>query len=613
MRKQRVRGFERPDVDHDEQMDEPARDPIPLIEQLDSLDAGEREEALETLEQVVLLTPELIPQLVFETQLADKLNSRMCDVKASIRQATVSLVRSLAQTGEEAVVDHLVAADALTPLLDLFAKTRVTVPIVDAGVRQQVQGILGQVLGALHELCQRSETAVSVVAASPHAAALLDYLDPALEHVPVELRCAAAHVLQDLMEDCPVIVNAMRGSGRAQQLLQGWAESRSSLLLRALCCGVRFELDGDCARCVQGLQPALALQLPQALMGLKNEAVNAGLEMAANEHRVAQQGQAAAAEEDEGAAEGQGVEFPPVPQLGVEGEAGKAFSAMLAQWLHAAQAQQQALETLANVFGSATLAATEGAVVEAAVPPLVAIASLQLQSVEGFFGEALLAAMLALDGCVDKLQLLQLRAFHCLNNALIAVAPQRLTPWAAPLWLALMDRLRDAGTALAQLPGPREDDELLDGIAQCAWALARTELRLPVSPEHVALLCTALTQRLSTGASVSCAGALGALASCFRPNEQALAAVTRALTDCVAEGSPPLLLAEAVNAAIDIYSDDATHAAYVSLQVGKTLAAVPALVKRARVRAQAREEEDLERLFEVADNVQPFLAYKKSN
>jgi hypothetical protein len=589
------------------------RDPIPLIEQLDSMDAGEREEALETLEQVVTSTPELIPQLVFETQLADKLNSRVCDAKSSIRQAAVSLIRTLAQTGEEAVVDHLVAADVLTPLLDVFSKTKVTVAIVDAGVRGQVQGILSQVLGALHELCQRSETAVNFVADSPHAASLLDYLDPAVEHVPAELRCAAAHVLQDLVEDCPVIVNAMRSSARAQQLVQGWAEStRGSLLLRALCCGVRFELDGDCARCVQGLQPALALQLPITLMGLKNEAVNAGLEMAANDHRVANQEEPMDAKDEGG---GQPVEFPPVPhaQLGTEGEASKVFSGMLGQWLHAAQAQQQALETLANVFGSQTLAAAEALVVEASLPPLVAVASLQLGTVEACFGEALLAAMPAVDGCVDKLQLLQLRAIHCLSNALIAVPPQRLAPWTGALWLALMDRLRDAGAALADLAGPRQDDELLDGLAQCAWAVARTELKLPVSPEHVAMLCSLLAQRLSAGASVACAGALGSLAGYFRPNEQALSGVTRALVACAVESSPPLLLAEAVNSLIDIFSDDATHAVYVGLQVGKTLAAVPPLVKRARARAQAREEEDLERLFEVADNVQPFLAYKKNN
>ncbi len=86
--------------------------------------------------------------------------------------------------------------------------------------------------------------------------------------------------------------------------------------------------------------------------------------------------------------------------------------------------------------------------------------------------------------------------------------------------------------------------------------------------------------------------------------------MARALTQCIVETSPPLLLAESVNALIDIFSDDSTHAAFVSLQIAKPLSAVPALVKRARAGAA---EEDLERLCEVADNVGPFLAYKKSN
>ncbi len=606
MRKQRTRAF-----DHGDEGEAPAgaagRDPIPLIEQLDSVEVSEKEEALETLEQLAVLSPELVPQLLYGTGLADRINSRVCDAKASVRIAAVSLLRTLAQVGDDGAVDHLVGEDVLTPLLDLLNKMKITVSLIDPGVRDQVHTLLRHVLGAMHELCQRSETAVNIVVQAGVLPTLVDYLDPAVVHVPVELRCASAHVLQDLVEDCAVVADAVRGNKRAMQLLHAGAES-GDVLLRALCCGVRFELDSECARCVQGLLPSLALQLPQALMGLKNEASNAALEIAANESRVAKQDAPAEEEGNDGA----GVEFPEVPrsQLNHEGAAAKMFTSMLQQWQHGAQAQQQALETLANVFGSMTLSSCEAKVVESVLPGLTAIVNLQLSAVEAHFGEAALASLSSLDGCVDKLQLLQLRALHCLNNALIGVSPPLLLPWGAALWLALMERLRDAATALAALDGPREEDELLDAIAQCVWSLSRTEMKLPVSPEHAALLCGTLTQRLSSVASISVAGALGSLASYFRADQQALTAVARALTQCIVETTPPLLLAESVNALIDIFSDDSTHAAFVSLQIAKPLSAVPALVKRARAGAA---EEDLERLCEVADNVGPFLAYKKSN
>lgn len=162
-----------------------------------------------------------------------------------------------------------------------------TTVYIDEGVRNQVFGILRQVLGALHELCQRSETATSLVSSHPQMSSLLDYLDPAFA-LPMDLRCAAVHVLQDLVEDCPTVSEGLSKSPRAQALLRAGAQS-DHLLMRSLCCGVLFELTGDCLACVEALQPVLALQVSQALLMLRDSATAAALETGTREAQVAKQ------------------------------------------------------------------------------------------------------------------------------------------------------------------------------------------------------------------------------------------------------------------------------------------------------------------------------------
>ena len=621
MRKARIRAHVNDDDDEGPAgaiAPEIAAEATPLVMQLDSLDAGEREEALEALEQIAVLSPELVPRLVRESGMADKLGSRLCDPKARARELAAALTRALCQAGGEAIVELLVRGDVLTPLLDVFGKTKVTMAIVDAGVREQVFGIAREVLGAMHELCQRSETAVGLVAASPHVGSLIDYLDPAFA-LPMDVRCPAAHVLQDLVEDVPLVADAIRSNPRAMTLIQQAADASPDLLLRALCCGVRFELDNDCSRCVQGVMPALSLQLPQGLMAMKNEAIAAGTETAAHEINEMKRAEARQKEEGgEGEEEGEGgeqkdgmlIDLPTVPRTGSgAGPAAKAFSQMLDQWQHAAQAQQQALETLANVFGSGTIAASDEAkIVEATMPLLTGMTSLQIATVEAQFGEQVLSALPPLDGSVDKLQLLQLRALHCLNNALISVAPQRLLAWTGPLWVALVDRLREAAAALAELETPNGDDELLDAIAACIWSMGRAELPVPVAPEHLALFSQTLLRRLSPSASASLAGALGAQHRAVR-DTGALAPVSGALLTACGEGGDALIMAEALNSLVDLFSDDATHAAFVQMELGSKLSQILARAKKMPVAA----EEDGERLHEVAETVREFLAYKKRN
>lgn len=125
MRKQRTRArFGQDGDDAKDEMDDGGKqsDPIPLVDQLDSLDVAEREEAIQTIEQLAVLSPELVPQLVFQTKLADKINSRMLDTKSHVRELAVSLLKTLCQVGQDSVVDYFVKQDVLTPLLDLFAK-----------------------------------------------------------------------------------------------------------------------------------------------------------------------------------------------------------------------------------------------------------------------------------------------------------------------------------------------------------------------------------------------------------------------------------------------------------------------------------------------------------
>jgi hypothetical protein len=634
MRKQRTRAGV--GVDNDNEMDERSseNDPVPLVEQLDSLDVAEREEALQTIEQLAVLSPELIPQLVFQTKLADKLNSRVLDAKSHVRELAVSLLKTLCQAGHDNIVDYFVKQDVLTPLLDLFSKffffffcsfsfssffvprMKVTVVYVDDGVRSQVYGILGQVLGALHELCQRSEDATSLVASHPQVSSLLDYLDPAYP-LPVELRCGAAHVLQDLVEDCPTISDALSSSARAQTLLRSGAQSEH-LLLRSLCCGVLFELTSDCFACVTSLQPALTLQLPQALLQLRDSATAAALETGAREAQIAKQQDVAeknVGDEEKVEMEQEAiVDLPHVPSLLAEGEAAKMFSRVLGQWQVAAQAQQQALETLANVFSSLTLSTckNEREIFGLSMPHLSSVVALHLGSFEAQLGEQLIASLPALDGCVDKLQLLQLRALHCLNNAFIGVSsPELLYTWVASLWTTLLDQLREASDALSGAQSG--DDELLDALATSLWSLARVSVaRLPVSPAHASLIASVLSRRLSRAASVSLAGCLGSLAPVLRADANTLTHVTNTLQQCCNPSSSPLLLAETLNSLVDLFSDDDTHAVFVATKLADCLAAIPLLVRKASATAGLGED-DLERLMEVASNAQAFLEYKKSN
>ena len=95
---------------------------VPVVEQLDSSEEAEREEAIQTVEQLAVLSPELVPQLVFATRLADKLCSRMLDAKAHVREMAASLLKTLCQVGQDSVAEYFVSQDVLTPLLELFSK-----------------------------------------------------------------------------------------------------------------------------------------------------------------------------------------------------------------------------------------------------------------------------------------------------------------------------------------------------------------------------------------------------------------------------------------------------------------------------------------------------------
>ena len=510
------------------------------------------------LEQMIVLNPECISTLL-DNGISDKITGRICDSKASIRERGCSLAKVMCQVGGEQVCDYMVSQDILTPILDLFSKMKVSVHIVDENVRQQFQGILLHVLGIMHELCQSSEQATNLVSANPEIGSLLDFLDPN-HSILMDVRCAAAHVLQDLVEDCPAVVDAVRASNKAAQLIQTCIES-PDLLLRSLCIGIQFELDGNCAKCAQLLAPILSLQLPQTLLMTKGEALAAAQESVKDDSKStvafpgpgeADQDDAQEDDEDESNLQSGGamdVDLPPAPQS--NGPAFKIFATTISQWTRAAEAQQQALETLANIFSSMALGAEEFQVVQHLMPFVATLCEVQLQQVDETLGDKLLAAVPALDGAVDKLQRLQLRALHCLNNALIGIQVENLKP-AMSLWTPLTLSL---GQAIRNLQGLQnqsgDEDELLDSLAQCLWSLARNfgeTKSIAVLPQHLAMLCGGLGARLSLLADVSMAGCLGSLAPFFRSNANLTSAIAGALIQaCQGAQDKTLLLAEVIS------------------------------------------------------------------
>ena len=319
------------------------------------------------------------------------------------------------------------------------------------------------------------------------------------------------------------------------------------------------------------------------------------------------------------------VDLPSVPSLFNEGEAAKVFSQVLAQWLIGAQAQQQALETLANVFSSPTLSGSknERHVFSATLPMLSAMANSQISAIEEQLGENLVAALPSLDGSMDKLQLLQLRALHCLNNALIgASSPEFFAPLTGTLWTSLLDRLREAsdaltgpsvgnGAAAAATSVSHDDDELLDGLAAVVWSLARVSgANVPALPAHIGVIAGVISRRLSQAATVSCAGALGALAPLIIRDAAALKNAGMVLQQCCSSSSSSLLLVEACNSLVDLFADDSAHGVFVAINVASTLSnALPQMRKASTLLA----DDEVERVAEIASNVQAFLQYKKNN
>jgi hypothetical protein len=299
-----------------------------------------------------------------------------------------------------------------------------------------------------------------------------------------------------------------------------------------------------------------------------------------------------------------------------EGEASKVFSQSLAQWLIAAQAQQQALETLANVFVAPTLAnASEKAVFTLALPPLARLAVEAVGQFEKQLGEPLVAALPALDGALDKLQLLQLRALHALANAVMsASSPALLAPLGSAVWPAVLEQLHEATHALRaqqqqQQQEKEEEDELVEALSGAAWALARAGLLAGAGGGRaVELLAASLRAWGARGA----AGALGALAPMLAREPTLLALASSALACRCRPDTAPLLLAECCDALVDLFSDDATHAVFVAQNVAAVLAAAPALLRKAAA-APDLQEEEVERIAEVASNCQALLQYKKNN
>lgn len=584
-----------------------------------------REEACETLSVVISNNPQAIHELM-KGSLCDRLVTRICDSKAGVRLAALTATKILCQKGGDEVVAVLVKMDVMSPLLDLFGKMRVSQPIVDASVRTTVFSIVEEVLKVLQEICQRSEHAADVVSRSPLCSSMADFLDFSLP-ISMDMRCAAAELLQVLVDDSPTLVNAMRSGPKVLSLLKEVVGNDSNdIFLRSLCAGILLVVEDQTndaiSRCCSVLFPILSLKLPHVLLSLEPDATAAAKE---SDDGILAEGNAnenVRSEDEppnmEKEAMDVDIDLPAVPGKNV-GPAQGHLNQALSQWARSADAQQQALETLANLFcGVHTENSIIAKAASTAFPHLVYLATVPIAQIDAKFGDRLLSTLPQLDSCMEKIQQLQLISLTCINNVFISVDPGMLKKEGklAGFWQGLVTVLRTVTESLVEYRtagGTEVEDELCDIICQCLWSLARTcadEPCLPVEPDHVSVIAKALSFHLSATVDTALAGGLGCLSGYIRRSDTAINGVASILLTCgLNPQASPLLIAESLNALVDLFSDDSTHKVFVSLQVGQKLKSALSNAEVAVTRLV--DNEDKEHLDEVIENVRAFLDYKK--
>jgi hypothetical protein len=301
----------------------------------------------------------------------------------------------------------------------------------------------------------------------------------------------------------------------------------------------------------------------------------------------------------------------------------------LHNWERSAEAVQQALETLANLF-TILPANSLASFARASLPHLVHWSCLNVPQLDVKFGSRMLTLLPALDNALNHLQILQLRGLSCMNNLFIALDPEvmQTMPELRNVWTSLLSATRITAEALMAEPAKQEgqqqqqqqnlqeDDELLDALCQCAWALCRplsSQPALPVTMDQINGLMTLLERRVSREAGVAVAGMLGSLCGYYaraNANAAVFARAAQLLITCGStQGVPAALTAECLNSTIDLFSDDGTHNVFVKHNVGSAIASK--LLPAAEAALQAAEAEEREHLQEVIENARAFLDYKK--
>ena len=571
--------------------------------------------------------------------ICEKLITRVCDTKSSVRLAALIALKALCQRGGDQVCSMLVKMDALTPLLDLFGKMRVDVAIKDEGLCQIVFGTVLEVLNVLYELCDRSEEAADWASRSPLCTKMVDFLDSSL-NISLDMRCAAARLLQTLVDDCPSLVTAMKSGPKAVNLLKGVLDnSGSDVVLRSICAGIFLTLEGGTEqqvlnKCYGLLQPFLALRLPHVLLSMEQEIHAAADEMLEAQKPVEQppsnrqkqkqpqvnpppgyDGDEPPDMESKGAS----VDLPSYPKK--MGPAQAHIKDALDKWTRSAEAQQQALETLTNLFcGVHPADSAVSRIANDAFAHLVYICTIPVTQIDAKLGDKLLSSLPQLDGCMEKVQQLQVTALACMNNVLISVDTSVLLKdqKLANFWPALISLLSTVSQSLAKVRSDGAnfaDDELYDNVSQCIWSLCRAcsdGPNLPVNHgDGISVITKALSLHLSEGADISLAGTLGCLAGYMTKNSAALNGVSQVLAVCCNnDKANPLLIAESLNSLVDIFSDDNTHNTFASSGVGQKMnSALPIANKAIGALQNADDKEHME---EVIENVKAFLDYKGS-
>eukprot|EP00741_Cyanophora_paradoxa_P003979 tig00000743_g3866.t1 len=604
-------------------------DSLPLLEKMDSVHDGDRENACAFLANIVL-QGEHERQILLRENVIRKLSSRVIDTSVAVRAAAAGALRNLSLCLDHEIRDRMVHDDALTPLIVALIQAIETLKGEaaqgDPKLMKSAQTLAENLVACFWHLAESSERAVELLCAQERALdAVVEFLRPG---VPPELLLTAAQCVQVLTDENPRMVAYF--AARPALLLSLSALTQSTdetvdVLTRTVAAGIAYNVrDAAPGADVRGpvvgvlvrtLEWDAVAALPDILPRLQSaEPYENGVGAAgdlfpeASAWKRAVSAQVLAAELlanmcQEGAED--------------EGEEGEEEEG----WEESAGDEPAAPPEAGPADAPALPPAAAAAIASSGVPRLV------LAKCRAVPPAAPGASPLVLEAR-EQLRTLQLRSLACLGNMLQAMPPAAFGELGGA-WEALVQTCEAVATG--------NDSEVLEAVTLAMWLLLRCggpKSPIPfVGESHLA--------GMAKIAKHPCAevreNALRMLAAVgTRPHDPATNAVRRpsrppprpAPLDLAlrwqalgrglleaAEGDASLACAAAaLDALYDVYAEEQYDANVRALEMVPRLERLlPALKQRIAASKGPAEREARERAREARLNLPRFIAYKKKH